>query len=897
MELVANFALNNDNLNAQFDVSEVQNFDAVFKINAAGTTWGSIDGTLSNQTDLQSALNLKANKTEVQADLEAINDTITENYDTLDNKIDSLDSELSGEISVLSQTVSDNNTALNNRINTTNSTVSNLNNTVSSNYITLDNKINSVNTILGGDINALEDTVSSNYTTLDNKINSLDSQLSGNIGELETAVSNLDGTVQSNYTILDTKIDAVESTLQDNIDTLSGTVQSNYTDLTNSIDSNVVTLNTRINGEVSALISSISSESTARQNSDNDLQSQIDAIVSSSDVFDIVGTYAELQAYDISTVPVNDIIKVLVDSTHSNAATYYRCVENADVKSWSYIGSEGAYYTKAESDSNFVPQTRTINGQALSTNITLNASDVGALPSTTQIGNGTITLTQGGVQKGTFTLNQSGNTTIDFNEGTTITVDSVLSTSSENPVQNKVITTELNTKQGTINDLAAIRSGASLGSTSLQPNDNISELNNNAGYITGISSSDVISALGYTPYDSSNPSGYTSNIGTVTSVNNVTPVNGNVSLSIPTVGNGTITIQQDGQNVGTFTTNQSGNSTISLTGGSSRNIGEIVASTIPLTDAGLHLFDGTLLQYGSYQAFIDYIAGLVTDYPDLFTTEANWQAEVLATGFCDKYVYDSTNNTVRLPKIGNQLIHNIPSTLGVKGNGMTLGLTNGTANGALVSGSDNNYFAVKSAYYGFSPRTGATPDNGIYGSSFGVTTDSTKSGIVAETNNINTADVYYYVVIATVTKTAIQVDIDEIATDLNGKADVDLTNVNNQGTALSTHWMTTDASYEIRITPPASSSSGNTLANTTLFTAPCNGWVTVEATTNNSSGRFWIFGASSGAHSSVFHGNGGSQTSRIFVKKGEQVLLRGAYVSVINAILFYPCEGVKWEVQ
>ena len=80
------------------------------------------------------------------------------------------------------------------------------------------------------------------------------------------------------------------------------------------------------------------------------LQTQIDAIVSSSDVFDIVGTYAELQAYDIATVPVNDIIKVLVDSTHSNASTYYRCVETGGVKYWSYIGSEGAYYTKAETD-------------------------------------------------------------------------------------------------------------------------------------------------------------------------------------------------------------------------------------------------------------------------------------------------------------------------------------------------------------------------------------------------------------------------------------------------------------------------------------------------------------------------------------------------------------------
>jgi hypothetical protein len=44
--------------------------------------------------------------------------------------------------------------------------------------------------------------------------------------------------------------------------------------------------------------------------------------------------------------------------------------------------------------------------------------------------------------------------------------------------------------------------------TALQPWDNITELVNNAGYITWISSWDVTGALWYTPYDSSNPSGY-----------------------------------------------------------------------------------------------------------------------------------------------------------------------------------------------------------------------------------------------------------------------------------------------------------------------------------------------------------------------------------------------------
>lgn len=163
------------------------------------------------------------------------------------------------------------------------------------------------------------------------------------------------------------------------------------------------------------------------------------------------------------------------------------------------------------------------------------------------------------------------------------------------PYDNTALATALNAKQDTISDLTTIRSNASAGKsasdtianygnivthntnefatsaqggladTALQPGDNISELNNDAGYITssslptvnnatltiqkngsavatftansatnttanitvptktsdltnddgfitGITSSDVTTALGYTPYDSANPSGYISGI-------------------------------------------------------------------------------------------------------------------------------------------------------------------------------------------------------------------------------------------------------------------------------------------------------------------------------------------------------------------------------------------------
>ena len=212
----------------------------------------------------------------------------------------------------------------------------------------------------------------------------------------------------------------------------------------------------------------------------------------------------------------------------------------------------------------------------------------------------------------------------------------------------------------------------------------------------------------------------------------------------------------------------------------SRNIGEIIQSTIPLSDAGLHLLDGALISgAGSYAKFVNYIAGLVSNYPDLFTTEANWQSSVSTYGVCGKFVYDSVNNTVRLPKYSNK-IYTGGGTAPVKGNGMTLGLTDGT-NYFGISGWDGNSGDISKDpdHYGTNlpfTRTGGNKSN----KGLGVTTDASKSGIIADLSNITTAlEGYYYIVIATSVKTQIEVDIDEVMTDLNGKADVDLSNVSN----------------------------------------------------------------------------------------------------------------------
>lgn len=178
-------------------------------------------------------------------------------------------------------------------------------------------------------------------------------------------------------------------------------------------------INTTLVGQITSNKNAISSETTNRQNADNDLQQQIDAISASSDVTDIVGTYAELQAYDTTKLKDNDIIKVLQDETEGGATTYYRW--STHTHTFTLIGEEGPYYTKSQADEEFVPQTRTVNGKALSSNITLDASDVNALPSSTVIptvNNATLTVTLNGVSVGTFTANSSTDVTIPVTDTT-----------------------------------------------------------------------------------------------------------------------------------------------------------------------------------------------------------------------------------------------------------------------------------------------------------------------------------------------------------------------------------------------------------------------------------------------------------------------------------------------
>ncbi len=127
---------------------------------------------------------------------------------------------------------------------------------------------------------------------------------------------------------------------------------SDIPDVSNFITKDVddLTYYTKSTDMQTAINNAVGNERIARENADNSLQNQIDAITVSSDVVDVVSTYQDLVDYDTQHIKANDIIKVMQDSTHDNAISYYRWVIVNHVGSWVYVGSEGPYYTKSETD-------------------------------------------------------------------------------------------------------------------------------------------------------------------------------------------------------------------------------------------------------------------------------------------------------------------------------------------------------------------------------------------------------------------------------------------------------------------------------------------------------------------------------------------------------------------
>lgn len=442
-ELNAKFSIEQKRLRVAFNLEQTT-IPAIFKINAAGTTWGSIAGNIQNQTDLYAILQDKASVESV----ENLAETVQDNYDTLDAKIDDTESALAGQITALSDTVDINNQNINNRVDTVVETVSNLTDTVSDNYTELSNDISVINTTISnyGDIVTYD---AANFAT----------SAQGSLA---------DSALQPNDNIseLNNDVGYITSASLPTVNNGSLTIQRNGSQVA------VFTANDAQNITANILVPTQASDIGALPDSttiaDLTTQAQLNAINSGATATNI----GQITTNENDIADIRDLIP-------TQATTSNQLADKAFVNS--SIATNTAYFIGTF---NSVAELEAYSG-------TLTNNDYAFVATT----------------------DAAGNTLYDrykYNADT----------------QQWIFEYELNNSSFTAVQWAAINSGMTSGDvsliqTALQPNDNISELVNDAGYIT--------------------------------------------SASLPTVNNGTLDIQVNGTSIGTFTANQAGNTTANIT--------------------------------------------------------------------------------------------------------------------------------------------------------------------------------------------------------------------------------------------------------------------------------------------------------------------------------------------
>jgi hypothetical protein len=183
------------------------------------------------------------------------------------------------------------------------------------------------------------------------------------------------------------------------------------------------------------------------------------------------------------------------------------------------------------------------------------------------------------------------------------------------------------------------------------------------------------------------------------------------------------------------------------------SIGDIkILTTLEIGDIGFtqmaideakgkrRILNGQLIIQDQYVQLANIIKNSVALNPDLACTEAEWQTAVTMStfGICYKFVIDDNAGTIRLPKYPDYFIGGVNSIAPVVGNGIALGMTDGTNYGGTISfsytSSSGQDVAFRNGAYGLnigeSGNIASPSDSNT--KVLGITEDPTKSGIEAQ---------------------------------------------------------------------------------------------------------------------------------------------------------------------
>lgn len=204
--------------------------------------------------------------------------------------------------------------------------------------------------------------------------------------------------------------------------------------------------------------------------------------------------------------------------------------------------------------------------QATSTTLTIPKTEVDP-PN-----NGKLTINYGTTQIGAFTANQSTDSVVNIPESEGVTVDNALSVTSTNPVENKVITSTINTLTTDINNV--VSSTSALNATVTQHTEDISGLSTDLDNVSATVSNLGRDVTNLTDLCSENSTAIGSLQNTITTKADTSSLSA-VALTgeysdllnppeIPVVNNSTITLSDGESTLASFTLNQATDATITI---------------------------------------------------------------------------------------------------------------------------------------------------------------------------------------------------------------------------------------------------------------------------------------------------------------------------------------------
>lgn len=343
---------------------------------------------------------------------------------------------------------------------------------------------------------------------------------------------------------------------------------------------------------------------------------------------------------------------------------------------------------------------------------------------------------------------KNGTTTAQIKDGSdaTVTVDSALSSTSENPVQNKVINSALGSKAnssdiptktsdlqndsgyitdagvtsfngstGAVTYTAPVTSvNGSTGAVTVTVPTKTSDLTNDSGFLTSYTETDPI-------YSASPAAGITD--ADISSWNAKSDFSGDYDdlTNKPTIGNATLTIQKNGTNVQTFTANATSNKTANIT---------VPTKTSDLTNDSDFVEDASYVHTDNNYTTAEKnkLAGIAAGAE--VNVQANWTQ---TTTTADDYIknkptlatvatsgsYNDLSNKPTIPTVNN-------ATLTIQKNGTTVktftanASSNVTAN--ITVPTQTSELTNNSGF--LTSSTGVTSVNGAHGAVTGVQTTS-----------------------------------------------------------------------------------------------------------------------------------------------------------------------------